>query len=133
MAPQYELVDPAGQNYDLQSNSKGGYNNGFSQQLFDGRQPLWERNMRQGGYENEPSYFQFDGFSSRDGRFERVNDYRNPRTFDNPYTHLQNAHQTASAYGAQAAMREYQSAISAADRIDQRQVARDMERNERAL
>ncbi|MCC7527207.1 MAG: hypothetical protein IT342_01720 [Candidatus Melainabacteria bacterium] len=132
MAPQFELVDPRGQNYDLQSNT-GGYNNGFSQQLFDGRQPIWERGGRQGGYENEPSYLRFDGFSNRDGRFERVNDYRNPGTFDNPYTHLQNAHQTASAHGAQAAMREYQSAISAADRIDQRQVARDMERNERTL
>jgi hypothetical protein len=132
MAPQFELVDPAGQNYDLQS-SQDGYNNGFSQQVFDGNQPLWDRGSRQPRYENEPAYYQFDGVSNRDARFERVNDYRNPRSFDNPYTHLQSAHQTASACGAQAAMREYQSAISAADRIDQRQVAHDMERNNRAL
>ncbi|MBX9949118.1 MAG: hypothetical protein K2Y39_08140 [Candidatus Obscuribacterales bacterium] len=129
MAPQFERVDPRGQNYDLQPNA---YDNGLVTQVFDGRQPLWERSVRTVRYENEPQYFQFDG-SSRDQRLERANDYRNPQTFDNPFRHLQNAHEKASRYGAQAAFGDYQSAIAAADRIDQRQVARDIQSNDRAI
>ncbi len=129
MAPQFELVDPRGQNYDLQPSA---YNNGLVAQVFDGRQPLWERNTRAAGYENQPQYYQFDG-SSRDARLERPNDYRNPQSFDNPFKHLQNAHERASSYGAQSAFHDYQSAIVAADRIDQRQVSRDMQNNDRAI
>lgn len=129
MAPQFELTDPRGQNYDLQPNA---YSNGLVTQVFDGNQPLWQRSALNVRYENEPQYFQFDG-SARDQRLERINDYRNPQTFDNPYRHLQSAHQKASAYGAQAAVGDYQAAIAAADRIDQRQVARDIQSNERSI
>lgn len=132
MAPQFELVDPVGRNYDLQRGNAD-YTNGFSVQMFEGRQPLWERNSNQNGFDSRAAYYQFDGSSARDGRFERINDYNDRRSFDNPYTHLQNAHQIASRNGAQAAMREYHAAISAADRIDQRQVSRDMQRNDRAI
>ena len=129
MAPQFELADPRGQNYDLQPHS---YNDGLFVQTFNGRQQPWEGSARPAGYESEPQYFQFDG-SSFDQRLERVNDYRNPQTFDNPYRHLQNAHTKASSYGAQAAFGDYQSAIAAADRIDQRQVSRDIESNTKAI
>lgn len=129
MAPQFELADPRGQNYDLQPNA---YSNGLATQVFDCSQPLWQRSERNVRYENEPQYFQFDGFA-RDERLERINDYRNPQTFDNPFRHLQNAHEKASAYGAQAAVVDYQAAIAAADRIDQRQVSRDIQSNDRAI
>ncbi len=129
MAPQFELVDPRGQNYDLQPPVS---NNGLVTQVFDGRQPLWERNTRTVGYETQPQYFQFDG-SLRDSRLDKQNDYRNSQTFDNPFLHLQNAHEKASKYGAESAVRDYQLAINAADRIDQRQVSRDMQNNERAI
>jgi len=129
MAPQFELADPRGQNYDLQPNA---YSNGLAAQVFDCSQPLWQRNARNVRYENETQYFQFDG-SARDQRLERINDYRNQQSFDNPFRHLQNAHEKASAYGAQAAVVDYQAAIAAADRIDQRQVSRDIQSNDRAI
>lgn len=132
MAPQFELIDPVGRNYDLQQGSTD-YRNGFSAQVFEGRQPLWERSPSQAAFDLRASYYQFDGSSFRDGRFERVNDYRDRQSFDNPYTHLQNAHHIASRNGANASMREYHAAISAADRIDQRQVSRDMQSTERAI
>ncbi len=134
MAPQFELVDPRGLNYDLQPNYSA-KDNGFSQQLFDGRNALYDRIPQSVRYENGPQYYQFDGGPRDSGyeRFERPNDYRNPQTFDNPYRHLQNAHNAASQYGAEAGMHEYQAAINAADRIDQRQVSRDLDRNDRAL
>ena len=132
MAPQFELIDPIGRNYDLQQGSAD-YRNGLSAQVFDGRQPLWERGATQNGFDLRASYYQFDGSSAADRRFERVNDYRDRQSFDNPYTHLQNAHQLASRNGAHASMREYYAAISAADRIDQGQVSRDLNSNHRAL
>jgi len=133
MAQQFELVDPIGRSYDLQP-GRSDHNSGFSVQIFEGREPLWDRASGQNRYESSASYYQFDGGNiAGDRQFERANDYRNPQNFDSPYTHLQNAHQTASRYGAQAAVREYGAAIAAADRIDQRQVSRDLERNDRAL
>ncbi|MBS1957793.1 MAG: hypothetical protein JST89_26645, partial [Cyanobacteria bacterium SZAS-4] len=132
MAPHFELVDPAGHNYDLQSDYASNGNR-LSQQVFDGRQPLWNDCTHGGHHQPVDADFRYDGSFARDGRFERVNDYSDPRSFDNPYNHLQNAHQTAQNFGPRAAMPEYQAAIDAADRIDQRQVSRDIQRNDRAL
>jgi predicted nucleic acid-binding Zn-ribbon protein len=62
------------------------------------------------------------------GSDSRVNDYRNPQTFENPYQDLQGAHDTVRAYGVQSASGGYGAAINAADRINQQTI--DADRNQ---
>jgi hypothetical protein len=64
----------------------------------------------------------------------RPNDYTGKSgAYDNPYAHLQKAHQNVKQYGIQFAAQDYYSAIGASDRIDQRKVQQDRINNEKAL
>jgi hypothetical protein len=48
----------------------------------------------------------------------KVNDYRNQSTYDNPYRHLNEAHQLAKTSGIESALDKYARAIEAAETID---------------
>lgn len=64
----------------------------------------------------------------------KPNDYTGKSgAYDNPYAHLQTAHQNVKQHGIQFAAQDYYKAMGASDRIDQRKVQQDRINNDKAL
>lgn len=61
------------------------------------------------------------------------NDYHNAQAFDNPYDHIGKALELAQKHGIDFAVKEFEKAIEAADRIDQKSVETDRLANLKTL
>lgn len=71
--------------------------------------------------------------NSRTKEVIKVNDYTDPKTFNNPYRHLEEAHKLAKSYGIEHAKDAYVKAIDAALLIDYAAVRRHMLQVEKQL
>ncbi|HEY9787032.1 MAG TPA: hypothetical protein V6D17_16690, partial [Candidatus Obscuribacterales bacterium] len=138
MAPPLELSDPFG--YPV---SGPGYD-GYSAMYNDAYQAIGMPPQMLGGWPEAGNYYDYmraenfqNGYFDFTGDLgpqrEQLNNYRNPRTFDDPYRRLEAAHRMALYYGPEAARGAYEQAIAAADRIPQHAVARDMHSNMQQL